>query len=336
MVEIASEKGISHPTVSRRIEAGLNQLRKALRRRGVAVAAAAALSSLLMENAAQAAPVTVVAQLAKISLLGAHTAAGSISPTLTNPVFSTARSVMTGLNAISTTKIMAVSACGALVLTGAISYWYISPSSRPSKPPMIPEPLSQTTNNAPQPPNEQDPPQNQILQQQSTEQPNPPIIDEPTQVHEPVEPNPEEELVEQPQSIEEPQPTQEFQQDKLDLSSPEGTVKSFTRMFVEGDVDSVLACFLPGGTDYEDIEEVLAAAPDDSEYGFKLLFQSLDPDAEMPIVEMEETLAGTNVVWLVTFKRDFSIQGTDFPAGSQMDLDATLVECDGKWLIDNF
>ena len=150
------------------------------------------------------------------------------------------------------------------------------------------------------------------------------------------EPNPEEELVEQPQSIEEPQPTQELQQDKLDLSSPEGTVKSFTRMFVEGDVDSVLACFLPGGTDYEDIEEVLAAAPDDSEYGFKLLFQSLDPDAEMPIVEMEETLTGTNVVWLVTFKRDFSIQGTDFPAGSQMNLDATLVEHEGKWLIDNF
>ena len=142
--------------------------------------------------------------------------------------------------------------------------------------------------------------------------------------------------IEEPQLIEEPQPPQQLQQDKLELSSPEGTVRSFTRMFVEGDTDSVLACFLPDGTDYQDIKRILAAGPEDPVYDAKLWLQSFDSEAEMPIVSIEQTSAGTKVVWLVTIKSDFVMEGTFFQAGSQIELDATLVERDGKWLIDNF
>jgi hypothetical protein len=333
MVKIASEMGISHPTVSRHIDAGLNQLREALRRKGVIIAVAT-LPSLFMENAVQAAPAAIAEQLAKISLLGAHTAAGSVNPTSTNSVFSTAHSVITGISAISTTKIMIVSACGVLILTGAVSYWFIGSSSQSSKTQMEPEPLNRMSNTS-QSPIEQDTPP-EPPQQQS-----PPVPTE-TPNDQPAIPNTDEQPIEQPQPIKEPPPTEEpqmsqqDQQDKIDLSSPEGTVRSFTKMFAEGDADSVLACFLPDGTDYRDTERILAAGPGDPDYDAKLWLQSFDPDAEMPIVDIVQTPAGIKVVWLVTFKHDFEMEGAVFQAGSQIELDATLVERDGKWLIDNF
>ena len=59
-------------------------------------------------------------------------------------------------------------------------------------------------------------------------------------------------------------------------------------------------------------------------------------DAEMPIVSKEQTPAYTKVVWLVTIKKQIILENHVFQAGAQMELDATLVERDGKWLIDNF
>ncbi|MHC4743936.1 MAG: hypothetical protein ACYS8Z_18620, partial [Planctomycetota bacterium] len=70
------------------------------------------------------------------------------------------------------------------------------------------------------------------------------------------------------------------------------------------------------------------------EYQFRLWFQSLDPDAEMPIVSKEETPRGISVTWLVTFKTEFAVPGRTFAPGDQMELDGTVVQSDGKWLID--
>jgi hypothetical protein len=127
---------------------------------------------------------------------------------------------------------------------------------------------------------------------------------------------------------------------RLDLSTPEAAVHSFTRAIVSGDAAAVMACFVPGGTDFEDMQEILNADRDDpkqrGEYEMKLWLQSLDPDAEMPIVETVEGEGGLGVTWQVTFKKDVTMSGQTFRAGDTFNLDATLRKSGDSWLIDNF
>ncbi len=76
LTDIAADKGLSHPTVSRHIKAAVNRLRGELRKSGVAVAAIV-LGSLLTANAAQAAPAAVLQELGKIALVGSEVAAAT-------------------------------------------------------------------------------------------------------------------------------------------------------------------------------------------------------------------------------------------------------------------
>lgn len=76
MVDIAADKGVSQPTVSRRIESGVAKLREQLRKRGIIVAVAT-LGGLLGENVAEAAPALVLKELGKMALVGGTAAAGS-------------------------------------------------------------------------------------------------------------------------------------------------------------------------------------------------------------------------------------------------------------------
>ncbi|HUS72131.1 MAG TPA: sigma-70 family RNA polymerase sigma factor [Sedimentisphaerales bacterium] len=76
MADIAAGKGISQPTVSRRIESGVAKLRERLRKRGIIVAVAT-LGGLLGENVVKAAPALVLKELGKMALVGGTTAAGS-------------------------------------------------------------------------------------------------------------------------------------------------------------------------------------------------------------------------------------------------------------------
>ena len=71
----------------------------------------------------------------------------------------------------------------------------------------------------------------------------------------------------------------------------------------------------------------------------KLCLQSLDPDAEMPVVSTEETGRGTAIVWQVTFRKDVTVPlggGQTFRAGDTLKLDATLRKSGDLWLIDGF
>lgn len=76
MSDIAAGKGISQPTVSRRIESGVAKLRERLRKRGIIVAVAT-LGGLLGENVVEAAPVLILKELGKMALVGGTTAGGS-------------------------------------------------------------------------------------------------------------------------------------------------------------------------------------------------------------------------------------------------------------------
>jgi hypothetical protein len=126
---------------------------------------------------------------------------------------------------------------------------------------------------------------------------------------------------------------------RVDLSSPETAVRSFVKAFVLGDADSVLACWLPTASDYEDIKQAISASPDDpqqrSKYAAKVVFQSFDPDVEMPIVSLKDGEGGLEVVWRVTLKKDAAMNGQTFPAGSTLDLDATLVKVGDSWFFNN-
>ncbi len=71
--QIAGIQGVSQATISRRMESGVGQLRAALRRRGIIVALGT-LSTLLGENAVQAAPPVLLSELGKMALVGGSVA----------------------------------------------------------------------------------------------------------------------------------------------------------------------------------------------------------------------------------------------------------------------
>ncbi|MBN2589649.1 MAG: sigma-70 family RNA polymerase sigma factor [Sedimentisphaerales bacterium] len=75
MTTIAEKFEISQPTVSRRIESGIDSLRKRLKSRGIIVSAAI-LTALLTENIVQAAPASIMKELGKIALSGGTVATG--------------------------------------------------------------------------------------------------------------------------------------------------------------------------------------------------------------------------------------------------------------------
>ena len=76
MTDIAENIGVSQPTVSRWIEAGIELLRQKLKSRGVIVPAAVFIT-LLNENIVQAAPASIMKELGKIAIAGSRAATGA-------------------------------------------------------------------------------------------------------------------------------------------------------------------------------------------------------------------------------------------------------------------
>jgi len=126
MADIAGEMGISQPTVSRRVESGVSKLRETLRKRGIMVAAAA-LVSLLTENAVEAAPVLVMKELGKIALLGTTAASSGGSTAATG--------LLVGIKA----KIIAATAAAAIGTVGVVAYKDITHSAKEPAPPIVRE-----------------------------------------------------------------------------------------------------------------------------------------------------------------------------------------------------
>jgi hypothetical protein len=127
---------MSQPTVSRRIESGVSELREKLKRRGIIVAATA-LGSLVTQNAAPAAPAIVLKDLGKIALAGAQ--AVTTSGVTSSAAGSTAATagVLTGVKA----KIITAAAVAAVGVGGVVTYKQVTrqptrsgPSARVAKP----------------------------------------------------------------------------------------------------------------------------------------------------------------------------------------------------------
>ena len=121
MSDIAVARDVSQPTVSRRVEAGLERLRDKLRTRGIFVAGAA-LSGLLVENAAQAAPAGVLAELGKMAMVGGVSSAAAVGAAGAGTAKAIAVSVVTGAKA----KVIVAAAVVIAGAGGVITYNHIA------------------------------------------------------------------------------------------------------------------------------------------------------------------------------------------------------------------
>jgi RNA polymerase sigma factor (sigma-70 family) len=124
---IADAQGVSQATVSRRIEAGVNQLRAILRKRGIIVAVGA-MVTFLGENSAQGAPAAVMAELGKMALVGGGSVAatGSVSSLLSDAVGTVAAAIKA--NAV------AVAAVAVIGASSVVTYDYVSSSKKANAP----------------------------------------------------------------------------------------------------------------------------------------------------------------------------------------------------------
>jgi hypothetical protein len=125
--QISLARGVSQATVSRRVDAGVTQLRAMLRKRGLLVTAGV-LSTLLGRHAAQAAPTPLMIELGKMALVGGHAAGAAASA-------STVQALAGGLLAGTKAKIVAATAVAAVAVigTGSVVTYRHAIRPRPSE-----------------------------------------------------------------------------------------------------------------------------------------------------------------------------------------------------------
>ena len=274
MTALAGELGVSRPTVSRRIEAGLAQLRARLSKQGV-TAASVGLGTLLAANAAQSAPAHLIGQLGKVSLLGAGAATAS------GAAASGSGFLSGGVLAATNTKLIVAVGAALVVGAGLLKYTL---SSRPPQGPERTGVVGTETGRSRAP---MDPPQPEVaIEEAEPEEAQEDTASE-TSAEKPAAVSPVSEAVEtsvepstdfwQPDAA--PEPTFE-----LDLSDPEGTARSFVKAIILGDTEKALACWFETAVDYEDVRRGMESQPGDPDYEAKMWFQSLDADADIPIV----------------------------------------------------
>ncbi len=123
---IAAVRGISQATVSRRIEAGVTNLRMVLRRRGIIVGIGA-LSLLLGDNAVKAAPASLMGELGKIAMVGQHVATVSTAATASSA--SGFQMVLSG--AWASVKVKAIVAASVAVIGAGsvVTYHHVTEAS---------------------------------------------------------------------------------------------------------------------------------------------------------------------------------------------------------------
>jgi len=151
MSDIAGDSGISQPTVSRRVKAGVAELREKLNKRGIIVGAAA-LGLLLTENAAQAAPAVVIKELGKIALVGGSAAASSLGSSAASSG-AAAKAAVTGILTGVKAKVIAAAAVAAVGVGGVVTYNQVTRPAEQSGPPgPIAKPVAESRPKAAAPP----------------------------------------------------------------------------------------------------------------------------------------------------------------------------------------
>ncbi len=335
MGAIAEEKKISQPTVSRRIDSAVAQLRSRLQHKGLIVAVVA-LGSLLWENAAQAAPAAVIKELAKMALVGtagktpaATTAAASTAET-TAATAATTQATTTATAFGIKAKIITAVTIAAVGIGGAVTYNKLIRQDNVEK--EIQTGSVEANRYAQQPP--QSPQQN---------------AKETVFIEQPDETLTKQAETEQ-QTIEGTAVrtggygggyggygiggtgTGEESKIEVDLSSPESTIQSFARILASGNYDRLAECFTPDSEDLGDLMNILET--DDPKFAeVKQVFTSLGEPIEVTDIRSETGIDGVGITWMFTVTKPFLVEGRQLVEGDQFEMDATVVEVNGRWLI---
>lgn len=123
---------------------------------------------------------------------------------------------------------------------------------------------------------------------------------------------------------------------QLDLSSPEATVRAFTKAAASGDIESALACVAIDGHDYGDIKEVLTRPGDPVKNPLKDLLEATDIDS--PITVKKDVKGNRcEIKWTVILDRAVTInkggKPFTFKAGDTFAWDGNLKKVGDRWLI---
>ena len=132
-----------------------------------------------------------------------------------------------------------------------------------------------------------------------------------------------------------PVKTVEVEASTVDRSSPEATIRSWTKAVATGNIKDALACMLPGGTDYEDVKEILNAKPSSGEFILKKMWQLIDTEKPIRILGKQLTEDEASIGWRFYLKEDVTIEGKTFKQDEGIELDAELKKYGDYWLIDN-
>ena len=357
MAAIAEETGVSQPTISRRVEAALSRLADKLYKKGV-IMASAALGTLLLENAAQAAPAFVLRELGKMAIVSgaAQTAA------VTGVGAGGGAAAAIGIKA----KILIGTAIAAIGIgSGAVTYKVIYSNGGSS----IPTAVSEAENTR-QPTvavsralaggavygedyggmtgKGLDVYDNNINDSGAMGYGggygggNVPIMGGMAFGNQ--------------QTTDENQPTVGMAVPSrgravvatgaggfgggvyasgttppaVDLTGPDKTIESFSKLLARGDVSRLSECFVPGAQDYLDLMSAVLGNNTEGEQA-RLIYSSIGEPIEITDVTSDET--SVTVKWTFTVKRAFTIEGKSFKPGDKFEMDATVIEADGKWLI---
>ncbi|MBN1817662.1 MAG: sigma-70 family RNA polymerase sigma factor [Sedimentisphaerales bacterium] len=341
MSQIAAERDVSQPTVSRRVDAAVEQLRGKLHKRGIIVAGAA-LGTLLLNNAAQAAPPMVIQELAKMAIMGstAAVAGGAAS------MGTTAGTVAAiGIKAKVVT-VVAVAAVGIGIGGVAIRQWGKS---------------GQTTEVAA--PSDQA----KLAKVDTSPDPGAPsrYVDADTdtsrgQEHEPILPPDTDDSI---RPVTTPPTGGGFAAGgmmgggvagggtggmmggfgggmgmgavAMDFSSPDKAISSFMMILSMGNMGAAADCFVEGADDLGDLQRIMTNPQGPGDLQMKQVFESIGPPIE--VIEQVANERGVSARWLSTVNRQFSIaEGghvMTWMPGDKFELDATLVQVDGQWKI---
>ena len=123
----------------------------------------------------------------------------------------------------------------------------------------------------------------------------------------------------------------------IKISTPQETILGFMQAAASGDTATAMLYMLPGGTDYDDMKNILNAKPSSGgEYQFKQMLESVDMNIpiKVAVTEITDQKDKVSVSWVVTFKKPVELDKASFRAGSTFTLDGTLKKTDRGWLID--
>jgi len=339
-IEIADEQEISQATVSRRIDAGITQLREKLQKRGLIIAAAA-LANLFTQNAVEAAPAMLAKELAKMSLVAAGSSATAATTTAAASTTKAAAAVTAGIKAkIITAAAVAVIGAGSVIV---YKQTQTNPNHQPT--PAAP-PNSQTTTNrstAPKPRSTA----NATPAQQSPEDVGAEFDRFMADLQQSAQQQPGLSPAAAPQTSLTPSRTATPRRrtrrmgggggfggargTSTNLSTPQATATTFAKALSSGNFAQIAACFEPGAEDLKDLQRIMQNPQSQAEKQMKQCFESIGPPAK--IIDSTEETNGLDVNIQFTVNESFTVNQKTFESGDSFELDMRLVQINNQWRI---